>query len=70
MKVIQPRQLLRHRPRAAGFTLLELLAAITVVGILLAVSVPASIKFYESVQYRQAIRDTITLLPLEQGVQL
>ncbi len=62
MKVILPHQLPSNRTSAAGFTLLELLAAITVVGILLAVSVPASIKFYESVQYRQAIRDTITLL--------
>ena len=62
MKVFAPRKItFLHKPED-GFTLLELLAAITIVGILLAVSVPASIKFYESVQYRQAIRDTITLL--------
>jgi general secretion pathway protein H len=45
-----------------GFTLVELLAAITIVGIILAVSVPASVKFYESMQYRQAVRDVITVL--------
>lgn len=47
---------------AQGFTLLELLAAITIVGLLLAVSVPASVRFYDSIQYRQAVRDVITLL--------
>jgi len=45
-----------------GFTLIELLAAITIVGMLLAVAVPASARFYESIQYRQAIREVITLL--------
>ena len=48
--------------RERGFTLLELLAAITVVGLVLAASVPASIRFYESIQYRQSIRDTVTVL--------
>ena len=48
--------------RQRGFTLLALIAAMTVVGIVLAVSVPTSIRFYESMQYRQAIRDTMTLL--------
>lgn len=46
----------------SGFTMLELLAAITIVGILLAVSVPSTIRFYESMQYRQAIRDVINVL--------
>ena len=45
-----------------GFTLVELLAAITIVGIILAVSVPASVKFYESMQYRQALRDVMSVL--------
>lgn len=49
-------------PRHGGFTLLELLAAITIVGMLLAVTVPASVRFYESMQYRQAVRDVITAL--------
>ena len=38
------------------------MAAITIVGILLAVSVPSTVRFYESMQYRQAIRDVITVL--------
>ena len=42
--------------------MVELLAAITIVGLLLAVSVPASMRFYDSIQYRQSIRDVITLL--------
>jgi general secretion pathway protein H len=48
-------------PRA-GFTLVELLAAITIVGLLLAVSVPASVRFFDSMQYRQAVREVVTLL--------
>ena len=48
--------------RARGFTLIELLAAMTIIGLVLAVSVPASARFYESIQYRQAIRDVITVL--------
>lgn len=42
--------------------MVELLAAITIVGILLAVAVPSSVRFYESMQYRQSVRDVITLL--------
>ena len=47
---------------AAGFTLLELLAAVTIAGLLLAVAVPASVRMYESMQYRGAVRDVMTLL--------
>jgi general secretion pathway protein H len=47
---------------AVGFTLVELLAAITIVGMLLAFAVPASMKFFESMQYRQAVREVITVL--------
>lgn len=50
------------RRRASGFTLLELLAAITIVALLMAVAVPASVRSYESMQYRQAVRDVITAL--------
>jgi general secretion pathway protein H len=46
---------------AFGFTLLELLAALAIAGLVLAVSVPSSIRMYESMQYRQAVRDVITL---------
>ena len=48
--------------RQSAFTLVELLVAIAVVGLLLAVSVPGSMRFYESVQYRQAVRDVLTTL--------
>jgi general secretion pathway protein H len=46
----------------SGFTLVELLIAITIVGLVMTASVPASVRFYESMQYRQAIRDVITTL--------
>lgn len=46
----------------SGFTMVELLVAITIVGILLAVSVPGSMRFYDSIQYRQAVRDVLTTL--------
>ena len=42
--------------------MLEMLVAITIIGLLLAVTVPASARFYESMQYRQAVRDVITAL--------
>lgn len=33
-----------------------------IVGLLLVAAVPASIKFYENIQYRQGVRDVVTLL--------
>ena len=45
-----------------GFTLIELLIAIAIAGLVLAVSVPATARFYQSVQYRAAVRDVIGLL--------
>ncbi len=45
-----------------GFTMLELLAAISIVALLMAVAVPASVRSYESMQYRQAVRDVVTTL--------
>ena len=48
--------------RPAGFTLVELMAAMVIAAMLLAATVPASVRFYESIQYRQAVRDVINLL--------
>ncbi len=47
---------------AGGFTILELLIAISIVGMVMAVSVPASARFYQSIKYREAIKDVITTL--------
>jgi len=49
-------------PKQRGFTLVEIVAATAVVGAVLALAVPQSIKFYEGVQYRTSVRETITLL--------
>lgn len=46
----------------SGFTIVELLIAITIVGLVMAASIPASVRFYESMQYRQAIRGVTTTL--------
>lgn len=48
--------------KLAGFTIMELLAAMTIAGLLIAVAVPASVRIYESMQYRSAVRDVVTLL--------
>lgn len=45
-----------------GFTMVELLVAIAIVGLLMAVTVPGSMRFYQSIQYRQAVRDVLTTL--------
>ncbi len=42
--------------------MVELLAAITVAALLLAVTVPASVRMYDSMQYRGAVRDVLGLL--------
>jgi general secretion pathway protein H len=46
----------------AGFTLIELLVALAIAGLVIAVSVPASARLYESMQYRAAVRDIISAL--------
>ena len=46
---------------SGGFTLLELLAALAIAGLVLAVSVPASVRLYETMQYRGAVRDVLGL---------
>lgn len=47
---------------STGFTLVEIVAAITVVAMVLALGAPQSLRFYESMQFRSAVRETITLL--------
>ena len=47
--------------KSRGFTLLELLAALAIAGLVLAVSVPASVRLYETMQYRGAVRDVLGL---------
>ena len=48
------------KPR--GFTLVEIVAALTVVGLVLAVAVPQSIRFMSRSQFRASVRETMTLL--------
>ncbi len=47
---------------ARGFTLLELLVTLAIVGLLLAVSVPGTQSFYQSMQYRHALREVLGTL--------
>ena len=42
-----------------GFTLVELLVATAIAGLVLAVAVPASMRMYQSMQYRGAVQDVI-----------
>ena len=49
-------------PASRGFTLLELLIAVAIVAALLAVSAPSSIRLYDNMQYRGAVREVINLL--------
>ena len=53
---------LRRSTSSTGFTLLELLAVLVVAGLMLAVAVPASGRFYASMQYRASVRDVVALL--------
>jgi general secretion pathway protein H len=42
-----------------GFSLVELLAVLAVVGFIVAVAAPASVGFYRNMQERQAVRETM-----------
>ena len=46
--------------RAAGFTLVELVVATAIAGLLLAVAVPAGMRMYQSMQYRSAVGDVLS----------
>jgi len=45
-----------------GFSLVELMVAMAIAGLLLAVAVPASVRFYDGMQAREAARTTMALL--------
>lgn len=48
----------RRRP-AQAFTLVELMVALAIAGLLMAVSVPMGMRFYDSMQYRESVRIVI-----------
>ena len=45
-----------------GFSLLELLIVLVIVAMLTMVSIPYGSRFYEGMQYRSVIRETLSLL--------
>ena len=45
-----------------GFTLLELMAAITIAALVLGVSIPATMRMYGSMQYHGAVKDVVAVL--------
>ncbi len=51
-----------RRSGAGGFTLLELLAAITIAALVLGVSIPATMRMYGSMQYHGAVKDVVAIL--------
>jgi general secretion pathway protein H len=52
----------RPREGSGGFTLLELLAALTIAGLVLAVSIPTSQRMYASMQYHGAVKSVVVIL--------
>ncbi|MEO0436639.1 MAG: GspH/FimT family pseudopilin [Pseudomonadota bacterium] len=45
-----------------GFSLIEVLVAIAIVGVVMAVAVPSSVQLYEGMQRREAVRTTMEFL--------
>ena len=50
------------RTPSTGFSLVEMLVAIAIVGFVMAVAVPSSIQLYDGMQRRQAVRTTMEFL--------
>ena len=51
-----------RRNEVGGFTLLELLVAITIAALVLGVSIPATMRMYGSMQYHGAVKDVVAIL--------
>ncbi len=51
-----------NNSQPGGFTLLEMIIAIAIVALLLAVTVPSTQRMYQSMQYRESLRDVLAML--------
>lgn len=57
-----PARVFHQRRFAPGFTLLELVVALAIAGLLMALVVPAAGRLYSGMQYREGIREAMTVL--------
>lgn len=48
--------------RARGFSLVELMVVLAIAALIMVAAVPSSVRFYEGMQRRQAVRDAVTML--------
>ncbi|WP_414979538.1 Tfp pilus assembly protein FimT/FimU [Congregibacter sp.] len=48
--------------RVRGFSLVELMVVLAIAAMLMVAAVPSSVRFYEGMQRRQAVRDAVTML--------
>jgi general secretion pathway protein H len=54
--------LYRSAPADRGFTLVELMVALAIGGLLMALALPAGTRMYDNIRYRQTVREVVTLL--------